>query len=102
MFSCVIVTRRPRYGAGESSAMYTGAATEAPPTARPPMKRKARNEDQLQESAQPSAEVKKRSASAKSTPRLPKASVGLPMANAPPIEPSKAVATVNLSSKLLS
>ena len=58
MLNCVMATSRPRYAAGEISAMYIGETTEAPPIARPPMNRKNRNEAQFHGNAQPSAETK--------------------------------------------
>ena len=58
ILNCVIATRRPRYRAGDISAMYIGETTEAPPTAMPPMKRKNMNEYQSQANPLPTAETK--------------------------------------------
>ena len=51
-------TRRPRYLAGASSAMYMGPSTEEPPMPRPPIKRKKTSADQFQANAQPRAETR--------------------------------------------
>ncbi len=58
MLNWVTATRRPRRRAGEISAMYIGETTDAAPTPRPPRKRKARKDDQLQATALPMAETK--------------------------------------------
>ena len=42
--NCCHPTKRPRLSAGEISAMYIGDTTEAPPTAKPPRKRKNQKE----------------------------------------------------------
>src|SRR5262249_32539431 len=84
-----------------SSAMYTGATTEADPTARPPTKRNATKLVRSTASAQPIEAVRNMRAITKRTLLRPNASVGLPTARAPTIEPNRAVATVNRSSKLL-
>ena len=56
--NCWIATSRPRNRAGEISAMYSGETTDAPPTATPPRKRKARNEYQSHARALPSEATK--------------------------------------------
>src|ERR1700730_2967187 len=43
MASCCKVVRRPRIAAGDTSAMYAGATTDAAPTPNPPMRRKMKN-----------------------------------------------------------
>src|SRR5512147_1424411 len=89
-----MATRRPRYFAGEISAIYIGDTTDAPPTAKPPMNRKNMKENQSQASAQPIAETKNSTASAKRIPRLPKMSAGRPTTMEPMIVPISALETV--------
>ena len=56
--NCMRATSLPRSRAGAISAMYIGATTEAPPTARPPRNRKASSEYQFQAVPLPTAETK--------------------------------------------
>ncbi len=54
MFNWLSATRRPRTAAGAISAMYIGAATDDPPMAMPPRKRKNSSAGQFQASPHPS------------------------------------------------
>jgi hypothetical protein len=57
MLSWLRATSRPRTSAGAISAMYIGAATDDPPMASPPRKRKNTSADQLHARPQPSADT---------------------------------------------
>ncbi len=97
MLNCCTATSRPRYRAGEISAMYSGETTEAPPIPRPPRKRKKQKQYQLQGIAQPMAEMKYSTATTISAGRRPKRSAGRPAATDPTMVPIRAAATVKPS-----
>lgn len=98
----VMATIRPRYRAGEISAVYSGDTTDAPPTASPPSQRKNRNDHQSQANAQPTAETKYSTPNQASVPRRPRASAGQPAPSEPMIVPISALATVKPSRLSLS
>ncbi len=57
---CCSEPSRPRYGAGETSAMYAGAMTDAAPTPSPPTMRQNDRSHTVKASPQPSALAMKR------------------------------------------
>jgi len=91
----VIATRRPRTRAGEISAIYMGEMTDAPPTARPPMKRNSPKETIPHARALPTAEVKYKTPSSLRMARRPYRSAGLPKRRAPITVPISAVTTTD-------
>src|SRR5882757_161430 len=95
MASCCSVVSRPRISAGETSAIYAGATTEAAPTPNPPISRKTKKTSAEREAPAPAAPTAKSTAVSSISGLRPILSAYCPASKAPIADPTNTDATEN-------
>jgi hypothetical protein len=90
-----MIIRRPRFSAGEISAIYMGDMTDENPIPKPPIIRKRLNWNIVFGRALPIAEIAKSTAAISRALFRPRGSLSKPAKKGPTIQPSMALPVAN-------